>query len=140
MSIYLTKVNELSYLTDDAEITKHPEDPVVVGNGDYSGIVTFEIKAYPPPTFEFCYNEMCSVDRRGRVQFKDYHNDDETVYKVEFIVHNMSKVDNGNVTLRVTQTERGVNFNHTVMLFLPCKFVAIQCDDVGILWEFLADF
>ena len=62
------------------------------------------------------------------------------MHTVEFIVLDMSEMDNGNVTLRVIQTERGVDFNRTVMLFFPCKFVAIQCDDVGILWGFLADF
>ena len=52
----------------------------------------------------------------------------------------MNEMDNGNVTLRVMQPESEVNFNHTVMLFLPCKFVPIQCGDVGILWGLLADF
>ena len=36
----------------------HPEDPVVVPNEDHYGKVTFEIKAYPLPTFVFCYNGM----------------------------------------------------------------------------------
>ena len=38
----------------------------------------------------------------------------------------MNEMDNGNVMLRVTQTERDVNFSCTVMLFLPCKFVVIH--------------
>ena len=118
--------------TDDAEIIMHPEDPVVVHNGNHNGIFTFEIMAYPSPSFEFCYNGTCSVDWRGRVQVRIDHNHDETMYRVEFIVYNMNEVDNGNVTLRIMQTERNVNFSHTVMLFLPCKFVPIQYGDVSI--------
>ena len=79
------------------------------------------------------------MDWHGRVQVRIDHNHDETMYTVRFIVYNMNEVDNGNVTLRITQTERDINFNHTVMLFLPCKFVPIQYGDVGIMW-FLQTF
>ena len=125
-------MNYFTYVTDDAEIRTHPEDPVVVRNGEHNGIVTFEIKAYPPPNFEFCYNGTCNVNLLGRVQVRIDHNHNETMYRVEFIVYNMTEVDNRNVTLRITQTERDVNFSHTVMLFLPCKFVSIQYVDVSI--------
>ena len=130
------------YLTDDAEITIHPEDPVIVPNRDHNGIVTFEIKAYPLPTFEFCYNATCNVDHAlSRVHVRvDPLNDDETMHTAQFIIHNMNEMDNGYVTLRVIQPERDINFNHTVMLFLPCKFVPIQCGDLGTLWGFLVGF
>ena len=112
------------YLTDDANVTKFPEDPVVVQNGDHNGTVTFEIKAYPPPTIKLCYNGTCEFDPvRIRVQSLITPNDDETMYKVNFIIYNMNEYDNGNMTLRVIQPERGVDISHTVMLFLPCKFV-----------------
>ena len=115
------------FLTDDAEITMHPEDPVIFPNGEHNRIVTFEIKAYPRPSFEFCYNEICSDHVNGRAQIRvDPHNDDETMHTAQFTIHNMNEMDNGNVTLRVIQPERDINFNHTVMLFLPCKFVLIQ--------------
>ena len=105
-----------------------PEDPVVVPNGDHNGVVTFEIKAYPPPTIKLCYNGTCEFHpARSRVQHLITPNDNETMYKVNFIIHNMNEYDNGNVTLGVIQPERGVNISHTVMLFLPCKFIYRPC-------------
>ena len=109
-------------------MTTFPEDPVVVSNEDHNGIVTFEIKAYPPPTIMLCYNGTCELDpARSRVQHSITSNDDETMYKVNFIIHNMNEYDNGNITLRVIQPERGVNISHTVMLFLLCKFIYRPC-------------
>ena len=140
--MYILSRNELFYLTDNAEITMHPGDLVIVRNGEHNGIVTFEIKAYPEPTFEFCYNGTCSDHANGRAQIRvDPLNDDETMHMAQFTIHNMNEMDNGNVTLRVMQPQREVNFNSsTVMLFLPCKSVPIQYVNVGILWGFLADF
>ena len=129
------------FLTDDAEITMHPDDPVIVPSGEHNGIVTFKIKAYPEPTFQFCYNGTCSDHANGRAQIRvDPLNDDETMHTAQFTIHNMNEMDNGDVMLRVMQPEREVNLNHTVMLFLPCKSVPIQYGNVGILWGFLADF
>lgn len=127
------------YLTDDAEITMHPKDPVVIPDGDNIGIVTFEIEAYPPPSFEFCYNGTCYDDRarsRSRAQVTIVDSDDETMHTAEFTVHDMNEMDNGNVTLRVTQTKRDIDFNSTVMLFYPCKFVAIHM----VMWVYCGDF
>ena len=117
------------YLIDDANVTTFPEDPVIVPNGDHNGVVTFEIKAYPPPTIKLCYNGTCEFDpARSRVQPLITPNDDETMYKVDFIIHNVNEYDNGNITLGVIQRERGVDFSHTVMLFLPCKFILLIHD------------
>ena len=123
-------------------MTTFPEDPVVVPNEDHNGTVTFEIKAYPPPTIKLCYNGTCEFDPvLSRVQVLTTSNDDETMYRVNFIIHNMNEYDNGNVTLRVTQTERGVNISHTVMLFLPCKFTLLIHDIATYTaWEFLVEF
>ena len=129
------------YLIDDANVTTFPEDPVVP-NGDNNGVVTFEIKAYPPPTIKLCYNGTCELDpARSRVQHLITHNGDETMHKVNFIIHNMNEYDNGNVTLGVVQPERGVNISHTVMLFSPCKFILLIHDIATYtVREFLAEF
>ena len=130
------------YLIDNANVTTFPKDPAVVPNGDHNGIVTFEIKAYPPPTIKLCYNGTCEHDpARSRVQPLITSNNDETMYKVDYIIHNMNEYDNGNVTLTVMQPKRGVNFSHTVMLFLPCKFMLlIHYIATYTVQEFLAEF
>ena len=129
------------YLIDDANVTTFPEDPVVVPNGDHNGVVTFKIKAYPPPTIKLCYNGTCEFDSaRSRVQPSIKSNDDETMHEVDFIIHNMNEYDNGNVTLGVIQPERGVDFSHTVMLFSPCKFILIHDIATYTVREFLVDF
>ena len=129
------------YLIDDANVTTFPEDPVVVPNGHHNGVVTFEIKAYPPPTITLCYNGTCKFDPARRVQSSITHNDDKTMHEVDFIIHNMNEYDNGNITLRVIQPERGVNFSHTVMLFSPCKFTLLIHDIATYtMGEFLVEF
>ena len=110
-------------LTDDAEIVSlGPSNPVIVSNVE-NGLVTCEDKAYPSPNIDFCYNGTCSGSgtHNDRVQILPSHSDDPTTHIVRFIVHDIKEEDNGNVTCRVSQTERNITVDSTVMLFVPCK-------------------
>jgi len=124
--------------TDNAEIVslgkgKSVSDeivnPVIVDVDN--GRVICKVEAYPPPMeINFCYNGTCN--NHGNRINTHFTTTGDITHMAQFTIRNMKEEDNGNVTCVVNHVARNITVNHTVMLFIPCKYGNYVRDSWGI--------
>jgi len=70
---------------------------------------------------DFCYNGTCS-NHGNQIDTPLFTTVGDITHIAQFTIRNMKEEDNGNVTCIVNHVVRNITINHTVMLFIPCKY------------------